>query len=81
MIFGNSGWLFEFPNSAKWCHLRATGGTRKDTHWGAPQAQARPVMDIYDGADWTEMDIEDLKAEIAAGRSIEKRPCNERAAN
>jgi hypothetical protein len=21
-------------------------------------------MDIYDGADWTEMDIEDLKAEI-----------------
>jgi hypothetical protein len=29
-------------------------------------------MDIYDGADWTEMDIEDLKASIAAGRSIEE---------
>jgi hypothetical protein len=24
----------------------------------------RPVMDIYDGADWTEMDIEDLKAAV-----------------
>lgn len=29
-------------------------------------------MDIYDGAEWTEMDIEDLKAEIAAGRSVEE---------
>jgi hypothetical protein len=29
-------------------------------------------MDIYDGADWTDMDIEDLKASIAAGRSIEE---------
>jgi hypothetical protein len=29
-------------------------------------------MDIYDGAPWTEMDIEDLKAEIADGRSIEE---------
>jgi hypothetical protein len=29
-------------------------------------------MDIYDGTPWTEMDIEDLKAEIAAGRSIEE---------
>jgi hypothetical protein len=29
-------------------------------------------MDIYDGAAWTDMDIEDLKAEIAAGRSIEE---------
>jgi hypothetical protein len=29
-------------------------------------------MDIYDGADWTEMDIEDLKASIAAGHSIEE---------
>jgi hypothetical protein len=29
-------------------------------------------MDIYDGAEWTEMDIDDLKAEIAAGRSIEE---------
>jgi hypothetical protein len=27
-------------------------------------------MDIYDGADWAEMDIEDLKAEIEHGRSI-----------
>jgi hypothetical protein len=29
-------------------------------------------MDIYDGAEWTEMDIEDLKAEIAAGQSVEE---------
>jgi hypothetical protein len=29
-------------------------------------------MDIYDDAEWTAMDIEDLKAEIAAGRSIEE---------
>jgi hypothetical protein len=29
-------------------------------------------MDIYDGAAWTEMDIEDLKAEIVSGRSIEE---------
>jgi hypothetical protein len=29
-------------------------------------------MDIYDGADWTEMDIEDLKAAIETGRSIEE---------
>jgi hypothetical protein len=29
-------------------------------------------MDIYDGAPWTEMDIEDLKAEIEHGRSIEQ---------
>jgi hypothetical protein len=28
-------------------------------------------MDIYDGADWTEMDIEDLKAAIEAGCSIQ----------
>jgi hypothetical protein len=28
-------------------------------------------MDIYDGADWTEMDIEDLSLRIEAGRSIE----------
>lgn len=26
-------------------------------------------MDIYDGADWTEMDIDDLKAAIESGRS------------
>jgi hypothetical protein len=29
-------------------------------------------MDIYDGADWTEMDIADLKAAIESGRSIEE---------
>jgi hypothetical protein len=29
-------------------------------------------MDIYDGAEWTEMDIEDLKAAIEHGRSIEE---------
>jgi hypothetical protein len=29
-------------------------------------------MDIYDGAPWTEMDIDDLKAAIEAGRSIEE---------
>ena len=25
-------------------------------------------MDIYDGADWTEMDIDDLKAAIESGK-------------
>jgi hypothetical protein len=30
------------------------------------------MTDIYDGADWTEIDIEDLKAGIAAGRSVEE---------
>jgi hypothetical protein len=29
-------------------------------------------MDIYDGAEWTEMDIEDLKAAIESCRSIEE---------
>jgi hypothetical protein len=29
-------------------------------------------MDIYDGAEWTEMDIEDLKAAIEHGSSIEE---------
>jgi hypothetical protein len=29
-------------------------------------------MDIYDGADWTEMDIDDLKAAIDSGCSIEE---------
>ena len=29
-------------------------------------------MDIYDGADLTEMDIDDLRAAIEAGRSIEE---------
>ena len=31
----------------------------------------RYVMDIYDGAEWTEMDIEDLKAAIEGGASIQ----------
>jgi hypothetical protein len=30
------------------------------------------MSDIYDGAGWTEMDIEDLKTAIAFGRSIEE---------
>jgi hypothetical protein len=30
------------------------------------------VIDIYDGAEWTEMDVEDLKAEVEHGRSIEE---------
>jgi hypothetical protein len=38
---------------------------------GPSQAKAGYVMDIYDGADWTEMDIEDLKAAIEHGDSIE----------
>jgi hypothetical protein len=29
-------------------------------------------MDIYDGAKWTEMDIDDLKAAIATGSSVEE---------
>jgi hypothetical protein len=29
-------------------------------------------MDIYDGADWTEMGIDDLEAAIRHGRSIEQ---------
>jgi len=29
-------------------------------------------MDIYDGTDWTEMDIDDLKAAIETGSSIEE---------
>jgi hypothetical protein len=29
-------------------------------------------MDIYDGTEWTEMDIEDLKAAIESGSSIEE---------
>jgi hypothetical protein len=28
-------------------------------------------MDIYDGANWTEMDVDDLKAAIEGGASIE----------
>jgi hypothetical protein len=39
---------------------------------GQAQIEARPVMDIYDGAEWTEMDIGYLKAAIAAGISIEE---------
>jgi hypothetical protein len=30
------------------------------------------LMDIYDGAAWTEMDIEDLRSEIEHGHSIEE---------
>jgi hypothetical protein len=30
-------------------------------------------MDIYDGADWTEMDIDDLKAAIEVGPRSRKR--------
>jgi hypothetical protein len=29
-------------------------------------------MDIYDGAEWTEMDIDYLKAAIASGSSVEE---------
>lgn len=29
-------------------------------------------MDIYDGAEWTAMDVEDLRSEIEHGRSIEE---------
>ena len=32
----------------------------------------RSLMDIYDGADRTEMDIDDLKAAIESGCSIEE---------
>jgi hypothetical protein len=27
-------------------------------------------MDIYDGAEWTEMDVDDLEGELKCGRSI-----------
>jgi hypothetical protein len=30
-------------------------------------------MDIYVGAEWTEMDIDYVKAAVAAGRSMRKR--------
>jgi hypothetical protein len=30
------------------------------------------MSDIYDGAEWTEMDIEDLKAAVAYSRSLEE---------
>lgn len=30
------------------------------------------MTDIYDGADWTDMDLDDLKAAIENGRSIEE---------
>jgi hypothetical protein len=29
-------------------------------------------MDIYDEADWTEMDIDDLRAAIESGHSVEE---------
>jgi hypothetical protein len=37
--------------------------TRQQSTKGSAEAEARYVMDIYDGTDWTEMDIEDLKVE------------------
>jgi hypothetical protein len=36
------------------------------------QAKTRYLMDIYDGAEWTDMDIGYLKAAIEAGISIEE---------
>jgi hypothetical protein len=30
------------------------------------------MMDTYDGAEWTEMDIEDLKAAMEAGHSVDE---------
>ena len=30
------------------------------------------MSDIYDGTEWTEMDIEDLKSAIAYSRSLEE---------
>ena len=30
------------------------------------------MSDIYDGAEWTEMDIEDLKSAVAYSRSLEE---------
>jgi hypothetical protein len=38
---------------------------------GPAQAEARYVMDIYDGTEWTEMDIDDLKAAIEHGTPVE----------
>lgn len=35
-------------------------------------ANERKSMDIYDGTEWTEMDIKDLKSEIESGRSIKE---------
>jgi hypothetical protein len=37
-----------------------------------PQIEERFVMDIYDEADWTEMDLEDLRAAIEGGASIQE---------
>jgi hypothetical protein len=42
-----------------------------------PVFQGHPgglVMDIYDGVDWTEMDIDDLQGAIENGSSIEEAP-------
>ena len=44
----------------------------KGSAWGEAQAKARYVMDIYDGADWTEMDIDDLKAAIEGGATLQE---------
>src|SRR5258708_15495675 len=51
--------------------LMPTGRPQRPT-LGLAEAEAGYVMDIYDGAAWTEMDIEDLKAEIEHGRTIEE---------
>jgi hypothetical protein len=45
--------------------------SRKDHHWGRRKLK-RILMDIYDEADWTEMDLEDLRAAIEGGASIEE---------
>jgi hypothetical protein len=39
---------------------------------GSVERVGRLVMDIYDGAEWTEMDIEDLKAAIEAALRLKK---------
>jgi hypothetical protein len=39
---------------------------------GPAEIKARYMIDIDDGADWTEMDIDDLKAAIEGGASIEQ---------
>jgi hypothetical protein len=53
--------------------VREFNPDREDHHWGAANSsEIRFVMDIYDEEDWTEMDIEDLKAAIEGGASIEQ---------
>jgi hypothetical protein len=61
-----------------WRHAGIEPKSRTNVYWteaaqlGAPEAEAGPQMDIYDGVDWTEMDIEDLRAELEHGHSIEE---------